>query len=213
MHPLWLHYCEKILQYWNRVSAQVSVKWPLTPLRKMIYEAASPPEYCPASPILISISTHYVVVICPNLHFKSCRTPSVCISDSHLRFLAAVENCPPPPPDPVKHRRESLRSFLWVQLLFGGKQEWFSCANVSQSAPSNHRPVSSRDRGLRHSLNNLAGLCHRALGSQPSKVMTEPRRPTSPPISLPLPLIYRSRCEADKTEGHAGGRGWGRGVG
>lgn len=63
-----------------------------------------------------------------------------------------------------------------------GKQRRFSCANVSQSAPSNHRPVYSRDRGLRHSLNNLAALCHRALGSQPSKVMTERRWLTSPPI-------------------------------
>lgn len=66
--------------------------------------------------------------------------------------------------------------------MFGGKQRRFSCANVSQSAPSNHRPVFSRDRGLRHSLNNLAALCLRALGSQPSKVMTERRWLTSPPI-------------------------------
>lgn len=75
-----------------------------------------------------------------------------------------------------------------VPLLFSlsrtgvwGKQRRFSCANVSQSAPSNHRPVFSRDQGLRHSLNNLAALCHHALGSQPSKVMTERRWLTSPP--------------------------------
>lgn len=81
------------------------------------------------------------------------------------------------------HRTEpgSLYCFLLAERVFGGNRR-FSCANVSQSAPSNHRPVFSRDRSLRHSLNNLAALCHRALGSQPSKVMTERRWLTSPPI-------------------------------
>lgn len=98
----------------------------------------------------------------------------------------------------------SLCCFLWAEWVFGGKQRRFSCANVSQSAPSNHRPVFSRDQGLRHSLNNLAALCHRALGSQPSKVMTERRWLTSPSHSLPLPLIYRSWFQADKAEGRTG---------
>lgn len=70
--------------------------------------------------------------------------------------------------------------FFQQNCCLGGKQRRFSCANVSQFAHSNQRPVFSRDRGLRHSLNNLAALCHHALGSQPYKVMTERCRLTSP---------------------------------
>lgn len=82
---------------------------------------------------------------------------------------------------PLRTELWSLYCFLWAERVFGGNRR-FSCANVSQSAPSNHRPIFSRDRGLRHSLNNLAALCPCALGSQPSKVMTERRWLTSPPI-------------------------------
>lgn len=85
-----------------------------------------------------------------------------------------------------------------------GKQRRFSCANVSQSAPSNHRPVFSRDQGLRHSLNNLAALCHRALGSQPSKVMTERRWLTSPPIHSHYHLFTGPDSRQTKHEDHAG---------
>lgn len=85
-------------------------------------------------------------------------------------------------PQPPPHRTRVPLLFSLSRTGVWGKQRRFSCANVSQSAPSNHRPVFSRDRGLRHSLNNLAALCHRALGSQPSKVMTERRWLTSPPI-------------------------------
>ncbi len=95
----------------------------------------------------------------------------------------------PLPPTPTHHNPQPPSHRTRVPLLFPlsrtgvwGKQRRFSCANVSQSAPSNHRPVFSRDWGLRHSLNNLAALCHRALGSQPSKVMTERRWLTSPHI-------------------------------
>lgn len=62
----------KHYQQWNHVSAQVSVKWPLTPHTKMIYETARPPGYCPAGPFLISISAHYVVTLMfPNLHLQN----------------------------------------------------------------------------------------------------------------------------------------------
>ncbi len=95
----------------------------------------------------------------------------------------------PLPPTPTHHNPQPPSHRTRVPLLFPlsrtgvwGKQRRFSCANVSQSAPSNHRPDFSRDWGLRHSLNNLAALCHRALGSQPSKVMTERRWLTSPHI-------------------------------
>lgn len=88
---------------------------------------------------------------------------------------------PPQPTAPLFRSRVPLL-FSLSRMGVWGKQERFSCANVSQSAPSNHRAVFSRDRGLRHSLNNLTALCHRALGSQPSKVMTERRWLTSPPI-------------------------------
>lgn len=145
-----MRYCEKILRYWNRVSAQVSVKWPLTPLRKMIYEAASPPEYCPASPILISISTHYVVVICPNLHFKSCRTPSVCISDSHLRFLAAVKNCPPPPPTPP-HRPRHTSSGVPPQFSMGTTAVWWKTGVIFMCKCQSVRSQQSQARLLQRS--------------------------------------------------------------
>lgn len=62
--------------------------------------------------------------------------------------------------------------------------------SVSQ-LPAITGPSSPEIGGLRHSLNNLAALCLRAFGSQPSKVMTERRWLTSPSHSLPLPLIYR----------------------
>lgn len=76
--------------------------------------------------------------------------------------------------------------------------------SVSQ-LPAITGPSSPEIGGLRHSLNNLAALCLRALGSQPSKVMTERRWLTSPSHSLPLPLIYRYWFEADKAWGHTGG--------
>lgn len=98
-------------------------------------------------------------------------------------------NCSPPSPQcyqsqptAVSHRTRVPLLFPFSKMDVWGKQGRFSCANVSQSAPSNHRPVFSRDQGLRHSLNNLAALCRRAFGSQPSKVMTERRWLTSPPI-------------------------------
>lgn len=75
---------------------------------------------------------------------------------------------------------EALHCFPWAVLPFGGKPSPFSCANVSQSAPSNHSRGSSRGRA-RYRLNYLAAQCHWALGSQPSKVMTE-SAPQLPPI-------------------------------
>lgn len=75
-----------------------------------------------------------------------------------------------------------------------------------QSAPSNHRLVFSRDRGLRHSLNNLAALCHRALGSQPSKVMTERRWLTSPPIHFHYHLFTAHDSRQTKQKATLGKR-------
>lgn len=86
------------------------------------------------------------------------------------------------PTTALSHRAGVPPLFSSSRMGVWGKQRRFSCANVSQTAPSNHRPIFSRDQGLRHSLNNLAALCHLALGSQPSKVMTERRWLTSPPI-------------------------------
>lgn len=97
----------------------------------------------------------------------------------------------------------------------GGKQRRFSCANVSQSARSNHRPPSSPEiGGLRRGLNNLAALCRRALGSQPSKVMTERRRLTSPPIHSHYHLFTVTDSRQTKHRGHIGPRrvGGGRGI-
>lgn len=87
------------------------------------------------------------------------------------------------------------------------KQRRFSCANVSQSAPSNHRPVFSRDPGLRHSLNNLAALCRGALGSQPSKVMTKRRRLTLPPIHSHYHSFTIPGSGQTKQKATLGGRG------
>lgn len=103
------------------------------------------------------------------------------------------------PPEPRSQTPVSLsRTGVW------GKQRRFSCANVSQSAPSNHSPVFSRDRGLRHSLNNLTALCQRALGSQPSKVMTERRWLTSPPIHSHYHLFTVHDSRQTKQKGHTG---------
>lgn len=107
---------------------------------------------------------------------------------AHLKSNASSTTTTPrtqsyqPQRKPPLHRTRVPLMFPLSRMGVWGKQRRCSCANVSQSAPSNHRPVFSRDRGLRHSLNNLAALCHRALGSQPSKVMTERRWLTSPPI-------------------------------
>lgn len=110
-------------------------------------------------------------------------------------------------PEPPSHRTRVPLMFPLSRTGVWGKQRRFSCANVSQSAPSNHRPVSSRDRGLRHSLNNLAALCHRALGSQPSKVMTERRWLTSPPIHSHYHLFTVPDSRQTKQKGHAWGVG------
>lgn len=230
----------------NHISAHVWVKWPLTPLSKMIYESASPPG--PALPLQFSscICAHYIdtfrILIYPKLQIHRmvylshiccsmlCTNINVCLQEfkrfmlsepelSEILNLAlfTIDKCwahswkksntailvwwvrlcdssvllitPPYSKPPASQRCPLPSQRTRVPPLFSlsrvgvwGKQSRFSCANVSQSAPSNHRPVFSRDRGLRHSLNNLAALCHRALGSQPSKVMTEKRSPTSPPI-------------------------------
>lgn len=91
--------------------------------------------------------------------------------------------------------------FFQQNWCLGGKQRRFSCANVSQFAHSNQRPAFSRDRGLRHSLNNLAALCHHALGSQPSKVMTERCRLTSPPMHSHYHLFTVHDSRKTKQEG------------
>ena len=205
---------------YNHISAHVSVKWPLTPLRKMIYESASP--LGPALPLQFSscFHAHYIdtfrIFIYPELQFHHTEElffsyslflqelqPSLIVNGSEvmppllcvevLRQRCSSNYTPPPstlpllsahrsPPTAPSHTARVPPLFPFCKMGVWGKQRRFSCANVSQSAPSNHRPVFSRDQGLRHSLNNLAALCHRALGSQPSKVMTERRWLTSPPI-------------------------------
>ena len=108
---------------------------------------------------------------------------------------------------PPSHRTRVPLLFSFSRTGVWGKQRRFSCANVSQSAPSNHRPVFSRDRGLRHSLNNLAALCHRALGSQPSKVMTERCWLTSPTIHSHYHLFTVPDSRQTKQKATLGGGG------
>lgn len=123
-----------------------------------------------------------------------------CQWQSHLRLLTAAAllktNAPLPPNPPITapatHSQGPSTVFFEQNGCLSGTGVIFMCKCQSVRS-SNHKPVFSGDHGLRHSLNNLAALCHNALGSQPSKVMTERRWLTSPPIHSHYHLFTVSR--------------------
>lgn len=125
------------------------------------------------------------------------------------------------PPSASGGTRVPLLFSLSRTGVWGGNRGDFHVQmSVSQLAAITGRRLLRRSGGLRRGLNNLAALCRRALGSQPSKVMTERRWLTSPPIHSHYHLFTVTDSRQTKrraTSGRAGGvfvgarRGRGRG--
>lgn len=110
---------------------------------------------------------------------------------NNLLCMSKEKEMPPlmsnqPLPNGITQNSSLSTVFFEQNWCLGGNRGDFHVQMSVSPLAAITGPVFSRDWGSRHSLNNLAALCHRALGSQPSKVMTERHRLTSPSRSLPI---------------------------